>query len=278
MLDSRVLCNHVLVLLGVCLGSVVSAADTGPAGDWELMKNIAPKGYVCGFASTPLTIDGRLDEALWRAAPWTDEFVDIEGDRKPKPRFRTRAKMLWDHDHFYIAAESDEPHVWGTLTEHDAVIFQDNDFEVFIDPDGDNHEYYEFEINALNTTWDLFLPRPYKDGGKADNGWEIPGLKSAIHVKGTLNDPTDQDTGWSVEIAIPWKVLGKQAHRPAPPNHGDQWRVNFSRVEWKHEIVAGKYRKVPDTREDNWVWSPQGIIDMHEPARWGFVEFVSQDE
>ena len=51
--------------------------------------------------------------------------------------------------YFYVAAEMEEPHVWGTLTQHDAVIFQDNDFEVFIDPDGDNHEYYEFEINAL---------------------------------------------------------------------------------------------------------------------------------
>ena len=269
--------SHVLTLLWYLgLGFGVSSADAGPAGDWEQMKNITPKGYVCGFASTPPIIDGRLDEALWQAAPWTDDFVDIEGDRKPKPRFRTRAKMLWDNEHFYISAESDEPHVWGTLIEHDAVIFQDNDFEVFIDPNGDNHEYYELEINALNTTWDLFLPRPYKDGGKADNGWEIPGLKSAVHIRGTLNDPTDRDTGWSVEVAIPWKVIGKQAQRPAPPNHGDQWRVNFSRVEWQHEVVAGKYCKIPERREDNWVWSPQGIIDMHRPERWGFVQFSQE--
>ena len=59
--------------------------------------------------------------------------------------------MLWDDDYFYIGAELREPHVWGTLTAHDSVIFHDNDFEVFIDPNGDNHEYYEFEINALGT-------------------------------------------------------------------------------------------------------------------------------
>ena len=109
----------------------------------------------------------RIDDAAWQAAPWTDGFVDIEGDRKPQPRFRTRVKMLWDDEHFYVAAELEEPHVWGTLTKHDSVIFHDNDFEVFIDPDGDNHEYYEFEINALNTEWDLFLKKPYRDGGPA---------------------------------------------------------------------------------------------------------------
>jgi hypothetical protein len=43
----------------------------------------------------------------------------------------------------------ESPHVWATLTNHDTVIFQDPDFEVFIDPDGDTHNYYEFEINPL---------------------------------------------------------------------------------------------------------------------------------
>lgn len=234
---------------------------------------VAPKGYVCYRADQPVVVDGKLDDAAWGNAPWTDDFVDIEGDRRPKPRFRTRAKMLWDDAFFYVAAELEEPHVWGTLATHDAVIFHDNDFEVFIDPDGDNHEYYEFEINALNTGWDLLLPRPYKDGGRAVNGWEIPGLKTAVAVDGTLNDPRDRDRSWSVELAFPWKVLEEVAYRPAPPRDGDQWRVNFSRVEWRHEIRDGKYKKVPDAKEDNWVWSPQGVINMHRPETWGIVQF-----
>jgi hypothetical protein len=246
-----------------------AAAPPEPAKD----AYVPPKGYVCYQAAGPLQIDGRLDEPAWRDIPWTDAFVDIEGDVKPRPRFRTRAKMLWDEHSFYVAAELEEPHVWATLTTHDAVIFHDNDFEVFIDPNGDNHEYYEFEINALNTGWDLFLPRPYKDGGRAMNSWEIPGLKTAVHIDGTLNDPSDTDKGWSVELVFPWKVLGEAAYQPAPPRDGDQWRVNFSRVQWRHEVVAGKYRKVPKTREDNWVWSPQGVIDMHRPERWGYVQF-----
>ncbi len=234
---------------------------------------VPPRHYVCCRAAGPIVVDGRIDEPAWEAVPWTEDFVDIEGAGKPPPRFRTRAKMLWDDQYFYIAAALEEPHVWATLTEHDSVIFHDNDFELFIDPDGDNHNYAEFEMNALNTGWDLRLPKPYKDGGKADNSWEIPGLKTEVHVDGTLNKPSDVDSGWSVEIALPWPVLGKLSDQPAPPRDGDQWRVDFSRVEWKTNIEDGKYIKIPGEHEDNWVWSPQGVIDMHRPETWGYVQF-----
>ncbi len=232
-----------------------------------------PKGYVCARALGRIKVDGNLDEESWKAAPWTDAFVDIEGDIRPRPRFQTRAKMLWDAEYFYVAAQLEEPHVQGTLTKHDSVIFQDNDFEIFIDPDGDNHEYYELEINSLNTEWDLFLKKPYRNGGPARNEWEIPGLLTGVRIDGTRNNPLDVDTGWTVEFAIPWKVLGEFAHRPSPPRDGDQWRVNFSRVEWRYMIKEGQYVKVPNNPEANWVWSPQGAIDMHRPERWGFVRF-----
>ncbi|WP_406698167.1 carbohydrate-binding family 9-like protein [Singulisphaera sp. Ch08] len=235
-----------------------------------------PKGYVCMRARAPIVIDGKLDDSAWAEAPWTDDFQDIEGDRKPRPRFRTRAKMLWDDRFFYIAAELEEPHVWASLTKHDSVIFHDNDFEIFIDPDGDNQEYYELEINAINTEWDLFLKKAYRNGGPAINEWEIPGLKTATQINGTINDPADRDTSWTVEFAIPWNVLAEFAHRPSPPKNGDQWRVNFSRVEWKHLVEGKTYKKEPSTREDNWVWSPQGAIDMHRPERWGFVQFSTE--
>ena len=186
----------------------------------------AQERYTCLRADKPIVIDGRLEDSSWRNAPWTAAFVDIEGAAKPRPRFLTRSKMLWDDQFLYIAAEMEEPHIWATLTQHDSVIFHDNDFEVFLNPSGDGRNYFEFEINALNTSWDLFLPKPYREGGKADNSWEIPGLKTAVAVDATLNDPADRDRGWSVEIAIPWTAFASRApvRRPAP---GEEWRVNL---------------------------------------------------
>lgn len=243
------------------------------AQTWDQMRDITPKGYVAYRAPEPLRIDGKLDDAAWQAAPWTDSFIDIEGDHKPKPRYTTRAKLLWDDVYLYVGAYLEEPHVWGTLTEKNSIIFRDNDFEIFIDPNGDNHRYYEFEINALNTIWELTLAKPYKDGGPATHGTNIVGLKSAVYVDGTLNAPHDEDAGWSVEVAIPWAGLSDYSPTPVPPRHGERWRINFSRVEWQHEVLDNDYRKVPDTPEANWVWSPQGIIDMHRPERWGYVQF-----
>jgi hypothetical protein len=236
-----------------------------------VIASAQPSSYTCRRAVTPIKIDGRLGDPAWRRAPWTALFVDIEGAVKPRPRFRTRAKMLWDRAYLYIAAELEEPDVWATLTEHDSVIFHDNDFEVFLDPQGNGLNYFEFEINALNTGWDLKLDKPYKDGGHADNGWEIPGLKTAVNVRGTLNHPGDRDRGWSVEIAMPWAAFGRAA-----PQDGDQWRVNFSRVEWKHRVLDGRYRVIPGTKEDNWVWSPQGVVNMHVPEHWGRVRFSAR--
>ncbi len=240
----------------------------------------APPNYVCYRSSSRLKVDGALDERDWRRARWTEDFVDIEGENRPKPRFRTRVKMLWDDTYFYVGAELEEKDVWATLTERDSIIYQDNDFEVFIDPDGDTHEYYELEINALGTVWDLLLIRPYRDGGPAVHAWDIRGLKAAVKIDGTINRPGDKDKGWAVEIAFPWEVLKEcLGSKKLKPDPGDQWRVNFSRVEYRLNVQVGKYEKAKDLvsgqplAEDNWVWAPTGLINIHYPEMWGYVQF-----
>lgn len=187
--------------------------------------------------------------------------------------------MLWDDQYLYIGAELNETDIWATYTDRDAVIFHENDFEVFIDPDGDSHNYYELEINALGTIWDLILLKPYRDGGPALNAWDIRGLKSGVYLDGTLNDPSDVDRSWTVELAFPWKML-KEAARPGRrPQDGEQWRINFSRVHWRVKNVNGQYEKEVDPStgkpypEYNWVWSEQGKIAMHQPETWGYVQF-----
>ncbi len=253
------------------------ASTARPTGDKPLPPfREKPRTYACRRAPAPPMVDGRLDEPAWSAAAWTEAFVDIEGAAQPLPRFETRAKLMWDDTYLYIGADLQEPHVWATLRDYDAIIFHDNDFEIFIDPDGDQREYYEIEINAFNTIFDLFLVRTYIAGGPALHAWDCEGLRSAVHIDGTLNDPTDIDRGWSVEFAISWATLKEAAHRPAPPRPGDTWRMDFSRVQWLTRVVNGAYEKLPETREGNWVWSPPGVVNMHLPERWGYVTFTAE--
>lgn len=245
---------------------------------------ISPRNYVCYRTSESLTIDGLMNESDWHNVPWSEYFGDIEGSLKPEPKYRTRMKMLWDTNFLYIAAELDEPHVWANLTERESIIFYDNDFEVFIDPDGDTHHYLEYEMNAFNTQWDLMLLKPYRDDVKqnvAIDNWNFNGIKSATYVNGTINNPKDIDKGWTLEIAIPLDALVEISASGKLPVHGEQYRIDFSRVEWTVDVVDNKYKKrthivegkEKPLPENNWVWSPQGVVAMHQPETWGFVQF-----
>jgi hypothetical protein len=262
---------HALLLAVLC----------GPARPAAAQGFGAPMQYTCYRSDGSLVIDGRLDEASWGKAPWSTDFVDIEGDLKPRPPLRTRLKMLWDERYLYIAAEMEEPHIQARLQQHDTIIFHDNDFEVFIDPDGDTHEYFEIEINAFNTIMDLFMAKPYRNGGRALLSWDTKGIRTAVHINGTLNNPSDKDRSWTVEIAVPFRSLSFfNGHRM--PRDSSCWRINFSRVEWDTDIREGRYIKRTDPAtgkalpEHNWVWSPQGIINMHAPEHWGYLWFSSQ--
>ncbi len=239
-----------------------------------------PKNYVVYHTDSPPVIDGNINDLVWQQVSWTDEFQDIEGTAKPRPTFPTKVKMLWDDSCLYIAAQITEPQVWAKLKNHDDIVFRDNDFEVFIDPYNTTQPYYEIEVNALNTIFDLLLNKPYRDDGNPIISWDVKGLRSAIKIQGTLNDPSDKDEGWTVEMAIPFKSISLGVGTQLPME-GDLWRINFSRVEWDTKVADGKYVKLKDSAgnnlpEHNWVWSPQGVVNMHYPERWGYLQFSRQ--
>jgi hypothetical protein len=238
------------------------------------------RNYVVYQTYNDMTIDGKDDEPSWKQAAWTDEFFDIEGSQKPQPKYRTSAKMVWDKNYLYILAELEEPQIWAYYSNHDQIVYHENDFEVFIDPEGDGRNYLEFEVNARNTLFDLLITKPYRNGGIAQISWDSKGFKSAVSIDGTLNNPGDKDKKWAVEMAIPFESLKTGAKNPVPAN-GQTWKIDFSRVEWQSVVVNGKYQKKQDEKtgrdlsENNWVWSPTGEINMHVPERWGMVQFSS---
>ena len=230
----------------------------------------APPVYTCHRAKKPFELDGNINKPFWEDAPYTDEFLDIEGSHMPLPRFVTRAKMLWDDENLYVAAVLDGDEIWGHQTERDSVIFLDNDFEIFVDPDSDTYHYYEFEMNVLNTVWDLFLSEPYRDGGSGLNGYDMHGLRTAVHVDGSINDPSAENKCWSVEVVIPFAALYEYQKERRAPKNGEFYRMNFSRVQWKVDIKDNTYVKRTNEAgnvlpEDNWVWAPTGVINIHYP-------------
>lgn len=262
--------------------------------------------YTCYRTRGPLALDGRLEEAAWQAAPRSPRFVDmVTGE---PAFFDTRAAALWDDQHLYVGFWIEEPFVEAHLTERDSLIFRDNDVEVFIDG-GDC--YYEFEINALNTIYEVFFiwQDAYQRGGRFDvpefdlltrralsfagnydrSGehfwwgthprkarwafldWDFPGLRSAVHIDGRLNDRGVVDRGWRVSLAFPWAGMGWLANgRPLPPQDGDEWRLFFGRFE--RLPVAGS---LPQP-QPAWCWNKHGTLDTHMPECFTRVHFSTR--
>lgn len=271
------------IFLLITAGILLSCSKTNETKDMKpLQDNLKPlmqepKSYVCYRTSEPLNIDGMPAEQAWSKAEWTDLFIDIEGETKSKPAQNTRVKMLWDNDYLYILAELEEENIWAYLEKHDEVVYYDNDFEIFIDPDNDAKNYFEYEVNAKGTVFDLFLPHPYRHSSYALHNWDFKGIKQAIKIDGTLNDGSDKDSKWSIELAIPFTDLSFGLDS-GKPNVDSPWRINFSRVEWNVKWENGKYVKHTNSDgktlpEHNWVWSPVGAISMHMPERYGYLKF-----
>ena len=255
--------------------------------------------YRARRATSPPTIDGRLDDEAWAACEKTTPFVDLISGKSTM--HETRAAITWDEKYLYIGFWVDEPNVDAKYLERDDPIYYDNDVEVFI---AGKDAYYEFEINAHETVYEGFFvweeaylrgaydqdPQLKQDAPKkqmfngvgfknhprgkriAFLGYDFPNFKAAVHVDGTLNDDSDIDQGWTVELAFPWAEMKWLAHgdgRSLPPKPGDEWGIDLFRF--------NKY-KAPKPAKDSggWAWGKHGVWDSHIPEIFPIVTFVEK--
>ncbi len=276
-----------------CAGCVCWAASAQDIG-WKFpcpTNEIAR--YTALRTAGPIRVDGKLDEPSWRSAAVSPRFVDI---LTGGPVIHdTRAAVLWDDQYLYVSFRVEEPSIRAKFTNHNDLIWQDNDVELFI---AGQDAYYEFEINAFNTSYEVFFAwtnefiksglgkhpefagaklvpfngvgfTNHPRGGRIGNfEHTFPGIKTAVHIDGTVNDDTDRDRGWTVEVALPWKNMKWLATdgRALPPKEGDVWRMDFSRF--------NTYKEAPPAKDSGgWVWSRHGIWDSHIPECFVFVTF-----
>jgi len=261
--------------------------------------------YIARKIDETIAINGDTTKPVWQSATWSQRFVDMVTGAAGL--YDTRAAILWNDTHLYVAFAAEEPFVEAHLTQRDSIIFLENDLELFIDG-GDC--YYELEVNARNTIYEVFFiwrdayqrggrfdvplfdvhqPQAMTFGGDYDRSgpsfwhgthprgtrwaflnYDMPGLQTAVQIDGTLNDNSDIDRGWSLEIAIPWQSLTWLANgRSLPPQPGDQWRLFLGRFQ-KLTVSGQEVQPHPAM-----VMTPHGLYDTHQPDRWSVVEFQS---
>ena len=89
--------------------------------------------YAAHRAASPPTIDGRLDDAVWQRAPWTERFVHTMSGEHADPG--ARAKLAWDDDALYVAFDVEDDWLHCDLVGHDAHLWEQDTVEIMVDPE-----------------------------------------------------------------------------------------------------------------------------------------------
>ena len=192
--------------------------------------------YDCRWTDGPIKIDGRGDEPAWKQAAVIDHFSLPWLEGKPKAKTTTRARLLWDREYLYFLADLEDHDLFADVNEHDGPTWNNDVFELFFKPAADKPGYYEFEINAANTVFDVFIPKQTSEMAGPYVKADTFHVESKVALRGTLNKRTDRDEGWSVEGRIPWRDFLRAGGRPAID---ERWK--FALCRYDYSIDAQHY-------------------------------------
>ena len=232
--------------------------------DVDVSQAAPPPGQVVvRRAQGPITLDGKADEPTWASAT-SAALVTAEGG--PDVKGATTALLSWDDQYLYAFVQATDSDVWSEYGTQDEPIWKSDVVELFIDADGNGRGYVELQVSPKNVHFDSWFP-----GGRAPSG-ELDydsGMRSAVVVRGTLDNRDDDDEGWDAEIAIPLAaVKGKDAgmNVRVPPQPGDVWRLNVVRVDYpRGERPAAAS------------WNRIRYSDFHSLDRMVPVQFANAD-
>ena len=200
---------------------------------------------VCPQSALPaLTADA--DSPFWREREPVFLWNVIDGTA---PQQATRVWAAWDAEEFRVLFRAEDTHIHATLTGRDAPLYTEEVVEVFLDPAGDGECYFEIEVNPLNAVLDLVLRRN-RSGYRKDFAWRCENLRTCVRREAAA---------WSDELAIPFRSVAA-----APPQPGDTWRANFTRID-----------RPPEVPRELTAWAPTGFANFHVPGRFGVIEFVA---
>ena len=256
------------LLLGCALGSLgcrpSGCSGTGASGSAAQSASATGRGARPAPELTvphlrsgdSLRIDGELDEGAWAYAADTGAFVNVGTGQPASPRsMQGRAKLLWDEGSLFAAIEVKDAKVRGGWPDDakDPHLWEKDTIELMLDPDGDgdNKDYYELQVNPQNLVFDT----RYDDYNQPNGGGRGPfgheewssAVESAVLIQGTLDDDSDRDEGYRVELRVPWASFAKA--KRSPPQPGDQWRMNLyamqdnGGVAWSPILGQGNFHR-----------------------------------
>jgi hypothetical protein len=195
--------------------------------------------------SSPISVDGHLNEHSWSLADPISEFVQYDPDEGSEPTERTVVMVLYDDHSLYIGAvlfDSEPSEIKGQLSRRDRYTHADR-FEILVDSNNDKQTAYHFAVNVSNVQQDGIYSH---DGARYEHTWDAVWESATAQVR----------RGWSVEIRIPLSILRFD-------RSGDEymWGVNFRR------FIARK------NEEQHWVMVPRAESGL--VSRFGVLRGIT---
>jgi hypothetical protein len=207
------------------LGQQASASQTlprvAPLGSGDFAGAPTVTRLKVPYTDTKIVIDGNLEEGEWSSSvARSGAFVDPQGS-SGNPY--SDARFLWSKYNLYIALyAADEDLQASPRSKNQSIEPTDDVFHFEL---GVKTERYVFEINPMGIVHEQKL----RNDGSTDSNWHS-GLKVGHDIDGTLNNATDDDEEWVLEIALPLASLG------LTPNGAQELTWSVRRCDTPHRL------------------------------------------
>jgi hypothetical protein len=209
---------------------VAVPADAGPrtAAGIGLVAALAvasaPTSARAVRSGTAIVVDGVLDETAWADATALPQVASLDGE--PDEGAPTLVRFAWSDAALHVAAELPDVDVWSTFVRRDDPLWKEEVFELFVFVEPNGRDYLELQVSPRGVQFDARFVR-HRDG---DTGWN-GAWQAAVDLRGTVDDRSDRDQGWTAELAVPWSDICGNTALQCPVAAGTVLRVNAFRLE-----------------------------------------------
>ena len=219
-------------------------------------------------SSGSISIDGKMDEPSWQKAETRTLDYYYRWDKVPVPdKQKTVFRMLWDEENLYLFYECKDSCLTAREKNHDSEPYYDDCAEFFCIPVADSlNIHFAFELNLYKVAYDFVQFENFYNGKPAVIKSYNPAYKVGVTYEGTLNDDTDKDKGWKMEIAIPFSVFAN-TNSFFPAKKGTRWTFQAARQD--RNVLSDR------SRTGSVIFPLNAVTkNIHQSSRFGLMEFV----
>ena len=209
---------------------LVGCSTTGSPRKTEAARPV----MVARHTNTPIIIDGKLDEAVWRTAHAYPYHLadDRDPEKKDAVQEAGEVRLAWDEANLYVAVRFVDSDVVTRGEKRNELHFLKGDTaEVFLKP-LTNTIYWELYDTPHSQTSTFCFPSLERRQEPGSFQYKMD-IQVAGAVDGTLNDSTNTDRQWTGEMAIPRKELERWGD--AFPGYG--WTIFAARYNYSKNLI-----------------------------------------